>query len=513
MASTEPGAPLPVDKGMHRVVVNRTSAARSALWSVVESGGLALISFVSLIVYSRFLSGSDFGVFSVVLAIVELLMVVVSMLFHDALVRRKDVTELHYDTAFTFTVLLSLAMFGGCCIFASAFAAHAGDPAYRAVLIWTALCLPLTGVSATIVPRQRRSLGFRALAIRSLVGRLVGAAIGIAAVIMGAGFWGLVAQQILIVFFGSLVLWIMCAERPRFRFGWIEFRQLISFGGFSIAALFLNFSIKRLFVILSGVSLGPQAAGLLNLAFRAIDMFWSLVASAISQIVLPIMSRIKHDEARFKRAFGMAASLCCLALYFCFVLIGASSPEVVELLFGRQWIAIVPYVTVLSFQVAVQAPRLLISPVLTALGRPSDLLVAPSAELIFVLLAIYITKVPTVGYAVGIWVIRECIGGPISGWMLRRAAHIGWGQQMRSTVVPLCAAICMFGVIWTVRLAIPQGLNASFRLVLLSPVGALTYAAVVFILDRSLLAELYGFVGEAVRRRSGGAAGGAKAQA
>ena len=92
----------------------RSSAASSVKWSVVEYGGLALISFSSLVVYARFLSASEFGLFSIALSVIELMTVLVGMLFHDALVQRRDLRELHYDTAFTVTLALSAVIVALC---------------------------------------------------------------------------------------------------------------------------------------------------------------------------------------------------------------------------------------------------------------------------------------------------------------------------------------------------------------------------------------------------------------
>ncbi len=47
-----------------------------------------IFHFVSLIVYMRLLSAADFGLFSAALALIELLGVLVTMLFHNALVQR-----------------------------------------------------------------------------------------------------------------------------------------------------------------------------------------------------------------------------------------------------------------------------------------------------------------------------------------------------------------------------------------------------------------------------------------
>jgi O-antigen/teichoic acid export membrane protein len=497
--------PMSIARAPAAVKVNRASAARSALWSFVENGGLALISFSSLIVYSRFLSVSDFGLFSIVLAIVELMGVVVGMLFHDALVQRPGITELHYDTAFTATLVVSVLLMGACWLIAPMLAQRAGTPAAAPVLIWSSLSLPLAAVTATIAARQRRQLEFRTLALRSLIGRTLGAAVGIGLVVFGATFWGLVAQHVLVVFFGSVVLWIACRQRPRLRFGFAEFRQLIAFGGFSVAALFLIFSIKRAFIVLSGLTLGTHGAGLLNLSFRVVDTFWAIAATAVSQIALPILSTQTHDNERFKRVFRSASAFTCLTLFFCFVLIASTAAEIVEILFGKQWLGAVPFVTMLALLGLVQASRLLAPPVLTAFGRPRDLLIAQGAELAFIFGAILIFGVPSVGWAIALWVARECLGGSILVPLLRRAAGLGLRAQFSSCVVPLACAIATFGVVWMTRSALPSGWGAVLRLAVLGPVGAGVYLGSALALNRRLLLDLTRFGRSAVWQRKAGA--------
>ena len=49
----------------------RQKAARSVLWSGLESASTSLIAFLSLIVFATLLQPRDFGVFSISLAVVE----------------------------------------------------------------------------------------------------------------------------------------------------------------------------------------------------------------------------------------------------------------------------------------------------------------------------------------------------------------------------------------------------------------------------------------------------------
>ena len=164
-------------------------------WSLIENGGLTLVSFVTMVVYLRILSIADFGIFSTALALIELFGALVTMLFHNALVQRSDATDVHFNTAFSATMALSLLVALGCWAMAPIFAAWIHQPSAARVLSWMSLIFPCSAVSATLVAQQRRQFAFRTLALRSLVGRVIGGGIGIAAAFMGAGLWSLVCSK------------------------------------------------------------------------------------------------------------------------------------------------------------------------------------------------------------------------------------------------------------------------------------------------------------------------------
>jgi O-antigen/teichoic acid export membrane protein len=481
------------------MTMNGTSAARSAKWSVVENGGLALISFLSLIVYAHFISVADFGLFSIVLALVELMAMLVSMLFHDALVQRGENRELHYDTAFTATLALSGALCALCWFVGPWLSRRMEAPEAGALLAWMSLALPLSAASATLVARRRRDLDFRVLALRSLIGRVAGAAAGIALVVLGFGYWGLLAQHLLMVLFGSLLLWLSCADRPRLRFGTREFAELIGFATASVSALMLRFGIRRAFIVACGTALGTHAAGLFNMSFRVVDGLWAPAWTAVSQVALPVLSAARADERRFGRVFDRASHFVCLTLYFGFVLLAATAAEVVELLLGPRWMEIAPLVTLLALKALIQARRLLFGPLLTSLGRPQNLLLSEVAELVFLAGAIALLGIPSVAWAIALWVAKDLVGGALEAWMVARATGIGMVRLLGSTAIPLAAAGGMFAAVWACR-ALLDGWGAAARLAVLVHVGAIVYFGCVALLERRRLLDVLRFTRSAFQR-------------
>jgi O-antigen/teichoic acid export membrane protein len=481
--------------------VSRTTTAKSLVWSTIENGGLAIISFVSLIVYLRLLSVADFGLFSTVLALIELLGVLVTMLFHNVLVQRPDATELHFNTAFTATLALSFAMALGCWAMAPIFAAWVHQPAAARVLIWMGLVFPCSGVSATLAAQQRRHFAFRALALRSLIGRLIGGGIGIAAAFMGAGLWSLVIQQILIAALGSLVLWVTSERTPRLQFGYSEFKQMIGFGVLSVSGLFLSSSIRRVFTILASGFLGVEAAGYLNLSFRVVDMLWGIAATALSQVALPLLAGLQFDAVRLKRAYQLSTQFSCLALYPCFVGLASVAPDIVAVLFGDQWRPSAPFMAVLGFLVLLQAPRLMFTPFLTALGRPRDSLVGLIAELVFMMGVSWTLGIRSLPWAIAIWAASECVLIVVSSWVLRRVTGYSIPDQFGGILHPLLATLLMAVVVIESSLHLSAEFGPALRLTMLVPLGAITFAGAMFLLDRRLVKDFLTFAQSAFERK------------
>lgn len=481
--------------------VSRSKTANSMVWSLIENGGLALISFVSLIVYLRILSIADFGIFSTALALIELLGVLVTMLFHNALVQRPDATDLHFNTAFTTTMGLSVIMTVGSWALAPAFAAWIQQPNAAPVLAWMSLIFPCSAASATLVARQRREFAFRSLALRSLIGRLIGGGIGIAAAILGAGLWSLVIQQILIAAIGSFVLWTMAERTPRLQFRYREFKEMLGFGVLSVSGVFLSISVRRVWTLLSTSFLGVEAAGYLNLSFRVVDMFWGVVATAVGQVSLPMLAGLQFDAARLKRAYQASTRFSCLAIYPCFVGLASVAPDVVDLLFGYRWRPSSPYVAVLGFLVLLQAPRMAFTPLLTALGKPRDSLVGLVAELLFMLAAVWFSRVPTLAWAIGIWAASEGVLFLVSGWVLRRVTGYSISDQFNGVLKPMLASLLMAAAVTETGMRLPFEFGPLLRLTMLIPLGAVIFTAAILLLDRKLVKEFLEFVQSALHRR------------
>lgn len=460
------------------MTVNRGLAMRAGLWSAVESGGLSLLSFATLVAFSRLLSPADFGVFAIALSTIEILALLPNMMFHDALIQRQDCEARHEGTASFLSLAMAVTICVGCWLAAPFYAQLVDDPRAGTVLAALSIGLLFAGPVTPIVARQKRGFGYRLLAIRSLVGRLLGAGLGVAAALAGAGVWSLVIQWIAMQVLGSLVLVLTADVRPRPCFDRRAAGDLLRFGVPALAALFATYAMRRALMIFAGILLGAQATGMLNLASRLVDTFWSVACTAISQVGLSTLTALRGDPLRQRHAYLQAVHLASMVFFPSFVGMAIVTPELITVLFGARWIEAAPLASGLALVVLVPAVRLFMPAYLTSLGKPGTLLRINGIT--FVVFLVAVAAIRPVGglLMIAILAAAECLTIVLFARVLMQRGGISAVDHLRAIAGPAIATSIMAAIALPVQLWTAGHASAWFRLVIVAATGASVYIAV-----------------------------------
>lgn len=476
--------------------------AKGLVWTSLESFALSGISLISLVVFARFLSAEQFGVVAVALAIVQGLSVPVDMLFHDALIQRKELEPIHVNSAFSVSVFLGVTFCAACWLCAGLVERMVGQPHLAEVLRWMSLSLPGTGFGSVLIAMQRRRLEFRSLAVRSLSGRVGSALVALPLAYFGGGVWSLVVQQVLLVNLGTLTLWMLSGNRPRFQLRWPETRSLISFGWLSTSYHVVGILSPRIFMVLAGGYLGSKAAGLLSLAFRGLDMLRDLLVGALSQIAVPMFSRIRDDRPALYGAYSRSVQLTTLVTYPIFTGLALTAQETLQVVFGKQWLAAWPYFVLIALLTLPFFLRLYPPALLTALGHPAPFVVIQLIEFAYLVLAMVTFGRLSPTLTMVAWASRLVVSVPIDVWLLRRISGMSFSAQLSSALTPAAAAFGMACVVLLAKHLFLNALSPELRLLPIGLIGAASYVLILMLLDRQLVKQFMAFVGQSIQTRS-----------
>jgi PST family polysaccharide transporter len=468
------------------------TAARSVFWSVLEYGSGALISFFSLIFIAKILGPSDFGVFSIAWAVVEIAALLTTMLFHDALIQKRDVTDEHFDSALTVSILLSLVAYALLWLSFPILAHFASDERIAVVGRVVGLGVLATGPVGILDARQSREFGFRVLAVRTLVGRAGGVSLGLLSALAGFGIWSLVVQVLTGTLFSAIALVLYSPWKVRLTRNIGPVRDLLGYSVASFGSLAATFVSKRIFVLSVGIFLGTEEAGLFNLAFRMVDSAWSIAAAALSQVLLPTLSRLQGDRVRLINAYRVLLKLATSILYPVFGSLAILGPYFLEFVFGRKWEAASSYVLVLSLLTYLQVPRLPATPLLSATGSIRDVCLINIFVLAFVLGAIGLTRLHTDYITLVVWSSGEFVASALIAALLNIRLGISVVQQIIDLLVPLAASVAMIAVFLVTREVLPGHIGVFGYFSSLSLAGAATYFGLILLFGRQYVEPVVG---------------------
>jgi O-antigen/teichoic acid export membrane protein len=473
-------------------VALRQTAARSILWSALENGSVSVIAFLSLIILAKLLQPSDFGVFSVSLAVVEIAGIFTNMIFHDALIQRNIATDDHFKSAFTVSVILSLIVYALLWLGVPYLASLIGDDRVQDVVRVLGLGLLITGPAGVLAARRSREFEFRLLAMRTLAGRLSGIVLAIISAFLGLGFWALVIQHLATMVLGSatLLLWNPYREL-RVTTDLRPLRDLLSYSFAAITSLAASFLTKRIFVFCVGMFLGTETAGFLNLAFRLVDSVWSISATAVAQVLLPTLARLQTDRLRLIEAYRTSLKGASTILYPIFATLGLLAPELIQLVFGDKWTPSSLYVLALSALTFVQVAGLPATPVLRATNHIKDVCLINVFTLLNMLAVIAITHLSSDYVALAVWSAAELLSFAATAIALHFRLRIPISQQLGDVLTPLLAATSMVLTVHIARDWLAPGLAAPWRLLELGVVGGFTYVAFMLAFGRRFVVPVF----------------------
>lgn len=464
----------------------KTRSLKGLAWATGENFGVALISFGSFVVLARLLSPQDFGIVALAGVFIFFCNLLTGHSFADVLVQRPTVDDDHFDTAFWSTLAIAATMTAVLVAGAEPIAALLDEPALAGPLRWLSLLPLINALSSVQVALLRRRMRFDVVARVTLLGRTIGASVGIGMALAGMGYWSLVGQQLA----GQLVMMAMFVSgswRPRFRFSRERFRDMWAFGAQVSASQVLTGAAEQTFILLIGTIFGTTILGFFTLAWRAVQLVRSLIASSVYHVGLNAFSRLQDDREAVTAAFLNATRISCLVGFPVGVGLLLVGEPLILVTFEDRWRDSIPLLGILALEMVPIFYCVFLSALYRAMNRPGwHLLIALLYAAVGLGAAIAAASFGIEVMVIG-WTVRSFLLVPVHLALVRRMLGAPVGRLLSPVVAPLGGVLAMAAGLVGLRMALPPGLPPLAELAVLVPTGALIYGAAIWLLSPHLL--------------------------
>lgn len=328
-----------------------------------------VLTIGSTAVLARLLTPADFGYIAMATVVTEFAALFSNFGFNALLIQRRVITRLQVDTVFWASLALGLALAGAVVVGSYFAVALFGDPRVGELLL--VLCLSFVFGSLSVIPNVvlMRLMRFKTEFWINIFAVAVRTAVAIGLAWFGFGVWSLVAGALAGIAVQSLVgLWAV-PYWPRLRFHGAYLAGTWRTSSSYFAGGLLFYANMNVDLILIGRQLGATSLGYYQNARSLTDEIRSRIAMPLQRVLFPAFSSLQHDRARMQAAVLRSARLLAAVTFPLGVGVSAMAEELVPLLYGKQWLPMVPALSMFGISAALRASTAISSPLFNAHDR------------------------------------------------------------------------------------------------------------------------------------------------
>ncbi len=453
---------------------------RGSAWLIGLRWAMRLIGVVSTVLLARLLTPRDFGIVAVAMILVGLFEMLNLTGQAAAIVRHEAPTREHYDSAWTVSVLIGLAVAALILIAAPLSRVYFHEPRAVPVIQCLALRAVLQGLENIGTVDFRRDLRFDRFFVYNVCTKILQFVLTVALAFTLRNYWALVAGILVSQLSRTILSYVMSPFRPRISFACTG--EIWSFSIWTFAqsvAMYLQTQVDN--IAIGGIA-GSTMMGRYTVAKDIATSPTQEIIAPMVTALFPVMSKCRRNpvelNALYLRMLGWSAMICVSTG----VGVSMVAGDLVQVVMGPKWIDATPLVIWMALNAATASLLSGTPTLLDVLGKPfvaahiqwsrfvvfTGIIFAVAYTLHSVMavvetrLVVSAVFIPSVIFAV-----RKITGVPARSY---------FGAMWR----PIAAAAIMALAIWSLNLVLP--FEGAPRLILDVIAGGAVYTASVMAL-------------------------------
>ena len=367
-------------------------AVRGSFYTFAASMITLCLGLARSMLLARFLLPEHFGVVALALFYIGLVAQLRGLGLDAALMHRQEAGEPFMRTYFTLRTLLDVAGFA--LLLAAAPLLQGVHPSMTGlgqVLPLLSSAYLLSSMSQVQETLLIKYLHFSRLAITDVAASLVMTVLAVYLAWQGWGIWALVAERVsgltirFVLTWGLFRLW-----SPRLGWDRQVTRWLWDFGRPLWMAGNVSYLLDQFDDFWIGTALGKQALGYYGKSYEFAQYPRRVVGNPLVTVLLPLFARAANDRLLLSRLFHRSAYLLLRLGFLVGGAFALALPEFIHGVIGDKWLPMLWTFRLMLVYTALDAPVMLASNLLLAVGKPQALRQASLAQAAFFVPAVIV---------------------------------------------------------------------------------------------------------------------------
>jgi len=345
--------------------------ARASKWNLISTIILTVIQFSQLFILSNLLGPTQFGLMGMINVVVGFAQIYSDVGISNAIVSKQNINKNELSSLYYLNLLSGLLVSIIVICFTPVISYFYNEVRLVQPLLWISLIFVIIPIGQQFQVMFVKDLKFNLLAKFDIISYSCGFCFALMSALNNAGVmslvWGQMATSIiktsLLVCFG-LRVW-----RPSFRLNFSEIKSYFQFGLYQMGEKTIHFFSTNLDYIIIGKFFGAQTLGYYTFAYQIAILPVMKINPIITQVSLPIFSKVQSDIQRLKRGYIKVIHYLSFINFPIYIGLIFISPILIHWLFAEKWSGSIIFIQILSVMGLIRSTIQPNSSLLISLGR------------------------------------------------------------------------------------------------------------------------------------------------
>lgn len=326
-----------------------------------------IIGIISLLILSRLLTPTDFGVVALATMLVFLCDALSESGAQQYIVQKKQLDDIDLNTAWSLNILLKSLLALLLIMLSSVLADFFDEPTLRYPLIAIALILPLSALANPGIILLRREFNYGPIFKLDTIEKLIGTATTITLAFIWQSYWAMICGVIISYLVKCLGSYWIHPFRPRVTLS--KLQEQWSFSQWLLLKSLVGYLKSELDTVIITKYFGLSALGGYNLMKNISAIPGRELIRPMTEPLLAAFSNINDDKDNFKEQILNALTMLLVITASISIYLMKFDDVIVQVLFNEQWYEYAPVLGYLSVFIINYTLIAVLQEALTSVGK------------------------------------------------------------------------------------------------------------------------------------------------
>jgi O-antigen/teichoic acid export membrane protein len=330
--------------------INTRQVVNGTAWMSVSTGVAALFQILSLVVLTRFLTKSEFGIVAIVTMVLGIVHTMADLGFSAVVMHKSNLSEKEFSSLYWIQLILFAVIYLVSIAISPLIAAFYDEPSLSYLIPISLSALIFMGIGMLYNTMLQKNKAFKILAIRNIVASSSSFVLAVILAVLGFGVYSLILStlfQTAVLHLWNFFSGIKYIKVQRYiNLG--EVKPLIKIGLYQTGTQLIDYISSKLDIIIIGKLLGADLLGVYNLVKELVVKVYSLLNSIANKVALPFFAEMQNDYKKLGQSYNSFISKISLINFPLCVLLGSLSPYLLVCLYGDSYSDAAPVLTIMA---------------------------------------------------------------------------------------------------------------------------------------------------------------------